>query len=281
VNERRVRERIGLFVRAFLSGPEGTRGVAWKSAGAAGYRGSPRTLSVTAAWLLKDPRTHAALTRYHEKEDLTVARWVQEVKRLAYGTVDEVAAWDHEGGLVVKPSATLDRDALATIREVVDETTTRFITEEEFVVEPGTPPLKRGRKLRVVKPGEPPPPPPTPETRLRRREEVVDRRLKVKQHDKIEALKLLGRFHEIIKDHPVIQVNIFPSGVRRLGDEELIQLARLEAKALGTVLPEVFDLPAEDVVVEPLETPPVSPSPRYPTNGDGDGNPIVEEEPRT
>jgi len=104
-----------LFVKHYVA----NGGNASKAALAAGYS---ETTAHTSGWeLLQKPEIKAAIkaevAAALEDIDITRAAWLQEVKRLAFSNIKQVAEFDAEG-LNFKPSSELTDDQSATIESV-------------------------------------------------------------------------------------------------------------------------------------------------------------------
>lgn len=138
------------FVKAFLSGR--TRGNAMQSAIAAGY--SSKGANVAAARLFHRATVQKAIAKHMQADDVTVERWLAEVRRIAFSDVRDVVTWD-ESGVQIKASAELSDDAARMVAEVTEETRT----------------IPGGGRAGPT----------------------TERRLKVKLHDKLAALTLLGK----------------------------------------------------------------------------------------
>jgi hypothetical protein len=105
--------------------------------------------------LLRKPRIEAAIEAHFAKADITIARVLEELRRIAFSDLREVAEWGGEDGVKLLRSDTLSDEAASAIAEVVDHTKVR--------VEPGG-----GDKAAA--------------------HEILDRQVRVKLHDKLAAL---------------------------------------------------------------------------------------------
>lgn len=113
---------------------------------------------------LTKPHIQRALASYCgpllRRSEVTAERVLQEYARVAFIRLDDVATWDEEGRVRVKPSAELEPDALAALRCLEFRETT---------------------------------------TRTKQGDEIERRRLKVKLHDKLKALDVLAEVTELVE----------------------------------------------------------------------------------
>lgn len=101
----------------------------------------------------------SGVARVAKKTDITTERILNELARIAFGAIKDVAEWT-ESGVSFKPSAELSDDAAATISEISESTNEHGGT------------------------------------------------LKIKQHDKIRALELLGKYQKLFHDGQQANVNV-------------------------------------------------------------------------
>ena len=165
------------FVRHFLAGPPGVRGNASQAYIAAGY--APKAAYSGASELLRKPRIQDAIAAYLRKADLTVDRVLEELRRVAFSDMGDVATWGPEG-VVLKLSSELPDDVAPAVADVIEHRTRRVTTR-------ATP--------AVGKPGEPSYQPPGEVTTV-----TEERNLRVKLHDKIAALVTLSKYLGLLKD---------------------------------------------------------------------------------
>lgn len=144
------------FVKAFLTGP--SRGNGAEAARIAGYSGTPKSLRVMGSRLLHRMSVQRELSRFMQKDDASIRRWVAETERIAYADIRDVVSWEN-GAVTIRDSRDLSEDAARAISEVTEESRT----------------IPGGRD----------------------RAPVVERRLKVKLHQKLGALELLGKYLKV------------------------------------------------------------------------------------
>jgi phage terminase small subunit len=111
-----------LFVQHYLGGLPGIRGNATQASLAAGY--APKAARSSASVLLRKPRIEAAIEAHFAKADITVARVLEELRRIAFSDLRQVATWGGADGVRLLTSDTLTDEAAACIAEVVDHSKT-------------------------------------------------------------------------------------------------------------------------------------------------------------
>lgn len=164
------------FVRHYLAGRPGVRGNATKSAVAAGYSGQ------SGQKVLLHPRVRAALEDENERAGLRAQEILAEIRAVALSRMDGIASWGPEG-VVIKPHEQLDPEDLAAVAEVRDHTRRRVVMAEEPAA---------GAAPSVV---------------------IEDREVRVKLHDKVEALRLAAKVLGLLKDKVELEVpSLFPAG---------------------------------------------------------------------
>ena len=174
----------------FLAGPPGVRGNASRAYIAAGY--APKAAYSGASELLRKPRIQDAIAAYLRKADLTVDRVLEELRRVAFSDMGDVATWGPEG-VVLKASAELPDDVTPAVADVIEDRMTRTTTR----VTPA-----------VGRPGEPSYQPPGEVTTV-----TEERHLRVKLHDKIAALGHLSKYLGLLKDrNDEPERPLFPKG---------------------------------------------------------------------
>jgi phage terminase small subunit len=114
--------REAAFVRHLLAGKPGVRGIASKAYAVAGY--TRKAAGQGASELLRKPRIQRALARYHARAGITVARVLEELRRIAFSDMREIATWGGADGVKLLESRALSDDAAACIAEVVDHSKT-------------------------------------------------------------------------------------------------------------------------------------------------------------
>jgi phage terminase small subunit len=170
-----VKERA--FIRHYLAGQPGIRGNATRAYVAAGY--APRGARQSAWVLLRKPRLAGAIAAYHARAGITITRVLEELRRLAFSDMREVASWGGFDGVKLKMSDTLTDEAASAIAEVVDHTKSR---------------LELGSDTRPAA-------------------EVLDRQVRVKLHDKLAALTLLAKHLGLLKESEEQRERpLFPKG---------------------------------------------------------------------
>jgi phage terminase small subunit len=136
--------------------------------------------------LLQKPTIKLAIKKATEKRakrlEITADNVLRELARIGFADIRKVAAFDPELGLLVKASDEIDDDDAATISE---------ITESKSVIKG-----KRGDS------------------------DVINTTLKVKQHDKLRALDLLGKHLGLFKDGNQAPEDPKPVGVAYLPKSE-------------------------------------------------------------
>ena len=88
--EKQRKERA--FVRALVAGPPGVRGIAWRSAQAAGYKGTEQSLATIGSRLLDRPHVVAAVEKSLEAMEETNDRLLEELGRICYSDAREIIA---------------------------------------------------------------------------------------------------------------------------------------------------------------------------------------------
>ena len=157
--------REAAFVRHYLAGRSGVRGNGTQAAIAAGY--APRSAGVQAHALLKRPKIQRAVAARCARADITVDRVLEELRRVAFSDMGDVATWGPEG-VELKASAELPDDVAPAVADVIEHRTRRVTTR-------ATP--------AVGQPGEPSYQPPGEVTTV-----TEERKTRIKLHDKIAAL---------------------------------------------------------------------------------------------
>src|SRR5437773_10668604 len=105
------------FVNAYLGGPEGIRGNATQAAITAGY--SRRRAAETGYRLVRNGQIQEAIQRALGESGLTRQAVLEQLRRMAFATLAEVATYDAERGLVLKPDA-LSHPALESVQRSFD-----------------------------------------------------------------------------------------------------------------------------------------------------------------
>ena len=113
--------RQRLFVREFVSGKPGVRGVAIRAAEAAGYSLADMGIG---AQLVRTPSVRAAIARHFEKWDLKAQDVIDELRRVAFSDVRRYVDWDGEN-VTLKSSDELTDDDAAAVAEVSKTETER------------------------------------------------------------------------------------------------------------------------------------------------------------
>lgn len=163
------------FIRHYLAGRPGVRGNATKSAIAAGYSGQ------SGQKVLLHPRVRAALTDENERAGIRAQEILAEIRAVALSRMDGIASWGPDG-VVIKPHEQLDPEDLAAVAEVRDHTRRRVVMADE----------PAGAAPSVV---------------------IEDREVRVKLHDKVEALRLAAKVLGLLKDKVELEVpSLFPAG---------------------------------------------------------------------
>jgi len=114
----KVREKA--FLKHYLAGEPGLRGVAQASALAAGF--SERDTSAGAKVLHK-PAVQAAIAQYAVKHDITINRVLAELSKIAFSDMRDYATWGPDG-ITLTPSAELLDHAAVVVAEVSEHETT-------------------------------------------------------------------------------------------------------------------------------------------------------------
>lgn len=156
--------RQAIFVRAYTAGPLGVRGNGRRAALQAGVPDVSATV-MASRWLTK-ANVAQAIAQGFEKYELTADSVRREIAAIAHSQLRRVAPWSESGGLALVDSADLDDRDAASIEAITEERHER--------IEPGAP----GR----------------PEVRH------VDRRFKVKLHDKVAALSLAAKVLGLVRE---------------------------------------------------------------------------------
>jgi phage terminase small subunit len=107
---------------------------------------------------LRKPRVRKAIADYHARADITVERVLEEIRRVAFSRMGDFADWGPDG-VTLRASQELTEAQAACVAEVADHTRTRVVAGE-------------GGRPRV---------------------QVEDRQIRIKLHDKIEALRLAAK----------------------------------------------------------------------------------------
>ncbi len=219
-----VKERA--FVQHFLAGRPGIRGNASRAYIAAGY--APKAAYSGASELLRKPRIQDAIAAYLRKADLTVDRVLEELRRVAFSDMGDVATWGPEG-VVLKASAELPDDVAPAVADVIEHRTTRTTTRiTPAVGEPGEPSYQPPGEVRTV---------------------TEERHLRVKLHDKIAALGHLSKYLGLLKDRndeparPLFPKGFFAAIV--MGDVERIKGYLPEGTTLDEDAPPVIEATPE------------------------------------
>jgi phage terminase small subunit len=126
------------------------------------------------------PRIQEAIAAYYARADITVERVLEELRRVAFSDMREIASWGGSDGVRLLKSDMLTDEAAACIAEVVDHTKSR--------VE-----LGGGDKAAVA--------------------EILDRQVRVKLHDKMAALTLLAKHLGLLTEPEEAKERpLFPKG---------------------------------------------------------------------
>lgn len=151
-----LNERQKRFVQAYLQTLNATQ-----AAITAGY--SANTAHSVGPRMLDNAGVKRAIQegigKVAAKADITTERILNELARIAFGSMRDIAEWN-ASGVSFKDSASLTDDAAATISEVTETTN------------------EHGGSL------------------------------KIKQHDKLKALELLGKYQKLFSDGGNVNVNV-------------------------------------------------------------------------
>lgn len=111
------------FVRAYLTGPDGVRGNAARSAQAAGSKAtSTVSLQVQGAKVLAKPNVQRLIQRALDRYNVETERLVGELVAVALTPLRDIVEWD-KNGVKVKDSRLLTDAEAAAIQEVEQEET--------------------------------------------------------------------------------------------------------------------------------------------------------------
>lgn len=102
------------FVRAYLAGPIGVRGIAMRAAEVAGYGVAS---SAVGNQLVTHPAIREKIRRHLAHLDITTDRVLEEMRRIGFSDMRNYATWDG-GTVTLKPSGELTDEDAAAVAEV-------------------------------------------------------------------------------------------------------------------------------------------------------------------
>ena len=106
------------FIRAFIGGPAGIRGNVTRAVMHAGMCSTLASAKRTGNSLMREPGIIAAIERKLLRADATTDRITEELARIAFSDIREVASWSNEKGVEFIDSSTLDDETAGAIAEV-------------------------------------------------------------------------------------------------------------------------------------------------------------------
>lgn len=124
-------ERTKVFVREFIVDFNGVR-----AARESGYKGTDKSLAVQASRLLRDPAVQkelqVALTERKRRTNIEGDMVVLELARLGFSDLTDVATWDEEGKVKLKPSHEIPKRIRRAIKEITTKVT-RYGIDDDVV----------------------------------------------------------------------------------------------------------------------------------------------------
>lgn len=151
------------FLSNYLSGPPGVRGSAYRALVLTTNEEPSDKLKQRAARILGKSSVKREILRWMAKHEIATDKVLEEVRRLAFSDLREVAVWG-PNGVEIRPSSEISAEGAGAIASISESSRT---TTRETSAGPS---------------------------------EVVDRVVKVKLHDKLGALTLLSKHLGIVRD---------------------------------------------------------------------------------